>query len=104
MSIDRGDRDRAAPTGTGPLNLGGKLKAQENFLNFPALFRVYSHRMPDYRIYTLIHANKIAGPPRLITCASDQAAIREAKTHLTDRDIEIWEGSRVVTRLKPTDK
>jgi hypothetical protein len=35
--------------------------------------------MPEYRLYTLIAGNRIAGPPRLIDCDNDQAAIKEAK-------------------------
>jgi hypothetical protein len=59
--------------------------------------------MPEYRIYTLLRANEIAGPPTELQCASDQEAIAEAKKLLDGFDLEIWQDARVVTRLQPSD-
>jgi hypothetical protein len=59
--------------------------------------------MPDYRMYTL-KDGKIAGPPQIATCDSDQQAIDQAKQLLNGHDIEVWELARVVIRLQPADK
>jgi hypothetical protein len=56
--------------------------------------------MPDYRLYTLKNDGHIAGPPKILQCADDQEAIAEAKKLLDGLDIEIWQGARVVIRLK----
>jgi hypothetical protein len=60
--------------------------------------------MPEYRIYTLSAGNRIAGPPRLIDCDNDQAAIKEAKQLINGKYLEVWQGARCVTRLRPADK
>jgi hypothetical protein len=59
--------------------------------------------VPQYRIYTLKNGNQIVAPPDVIECASDQEAIAEALTMLDGLDIEVWQGVRVVTRLRPGD-
>lgn len=61
-----------------------------------------SGSMPDYRLY-LVDGNRIIGPPTIITCASDKAAITAARERHTLHDIEVWEGARCVTRLKAPD-
>jgi hypothetical protein len=60
--------------------------------------------MPEYRIYTLSDGNKIAEPPRVVTCDNDQEAIEQATQLLDGHDIEVWAGARVVSRLRPADK
>lgn len=61
--------------------------------------------MPDYRFYNLkSNSNDIVGPPKILQFAGDQEAIAEAKKLLDGLDIEIWDGARVVIRLKPSDK
>jgi len=37
-------------------------------------------------------------------CASDKEAIEEANELLADRDVEVWQGPRIVIRLKPTHR
>lgn len=59
--------------------------------------------MPQYRIYTLLSGNKIVGATRIITCETDAQAIERARSFLENRDIEIWQGARVVARLQPRD-
>jgi hypothetical protein len=44
--------------------------------------------------------NKIAGPSEELTCDDDQQAIQHAKQWLDGHDLEVWQGARVVTRLK----
>lgn len=60
--------------------------------------------MPDYRLYSMSSGNKAAGPPQIVQCASDQEAVAAGKGLLDRLDIEIWQGARVVARLKPSDK
>jgi hypothetical protein len=55
--------------------------------------------MPSYRIYRLAD-NHIVGIPEIVKRESDQAVIEYAKEILDGRDIEIWDGPRVVIRLK----
>ena len=57
--------------------------------------------MPEfYRIYTLTEHNKIAGPSQDVICQNDQEAIQQAKQWLDGHDLEVWQGPRLVTRLK----
>lgn len=45
----------------------------------------------------------MAGPATVVDYSSDQAAIERAKAVLDGLDIEVWQGSRIVTRLQATD-
>lgn len=57
--------------------------------------------MPDYRIYQLQAApNRIVGSPTIVTYKTDAEAIEHARRLLDSHDIEIWEGVRVVIRLR----
>ena len=56
--------------------------------------------MPEYRVYMLTDDNKIAGASEEVTCDDDQQAIQYAKQWLDGHDLEVWQGARVVTRLK----
>jgi hypothetical protein len=56
--------------------------------------------MPDYRIYTLTTEGHIAGLPHVITCDTDQAAIEAGRDLLAEHDLEVWEGPRLVIRIK----
>jgi len=60
--------------------------------------------MPEYRIYTLESGNRLVAPPDVIECDSDEGAVIEARILLDDLDVEVRQGSRVVVRLRPTDK
>jgi hypothetical protein len=57
--------------------------------------------MPTYRLYTLTSECHIAGPPNIVDCYDDQAAVVRAKQALDGHSIEIWNGSRLVGRLNP---
>jgi hypothetical protein len=57
--------------------------------------------MPDYRVYALNKAGRIAGAPTVITCDEDQAAIEAAKLLIAEQEIEVWEGARIVARIEP---
>jgi hypothetical protein len=59
--------------------------------------------MHEYRIYTLNDDNRIAGPGVVAECPSDDVAITAAKAMLNGHAVEVWQGTRVVIRLNPTD-
>jgi hypothetical protein len=52
--------------------------------------------MPNYRFYT----GHQQIDPLVIDFASDQEAIDKAKRLLSGLDIEVWQGARVVIRLR----
>jgi hypothetical protein len=56
--------------------------------------------MQQYRIYTLLSDNKVAGPATEIECSSDEEAISQAEKFVNGLDIEVWQGARLVTRLR----
>ena len=59
--------------------------------------------MPVYCIYTLLDCNTIATTPSELECASDKEAIEGANALLYRYDVEVWQGPRIVIRLKPTN-
>ena len=60
--------------------------------------------MPHYHIYSLSVDNNIFGRPEVVNCDSDQEVIAHAKARLDGLDVEVWDGPRIVIRLKSTDK
>jgi hypothetical protein len=60
--------------------------------------------MPEYRIYVLSTPEKIGGPALNIICDSNEEAISRAAENLRDGDyVEIWQGARLVRRLRSED-
>jgi hypothetical protein len=59
--------------------------------------------MPDYRVYTLLKPDKIAGRADVVTCATDAEAVVKARRFLQSNDIEVWQGARMVGRLNARD-
>jgi hypothetical protein len=57
--------------------------------------------MPEYRFYTLGKDSRVVGAPMVLKCQDDQAAVDKAKQFLDGRVIEIWNLTRLVTRLDP---
>jgi len=55
--------------------------------------------MPEYRLFTFNDAGHITGPAAVIQCADDDAAIKEAQQLLDGKDIEVWQGQRIVAHL-----
>jgi hypothetical protein len=55
--------------------------------------------MLEYRIYQLDGRNNIVRPPEIVTCEDDLEAVQLIDGH----DLEVWQGARVVRRLKPTE-
>jgi hypothetical protein len=60
--------------------------------------------MPDYRFYSVTKDGHIAGPPLVVECADDEAAVKEAKQLVDGRVIEIWQRARRVKYLTPGKK
>lgn len=56
--------------------------------------------MPDYGFFEIEADGHIRRPARILTLPSDADAIERAKRLVGARDIEIWDGCRVVTRIK----
>jgi hypothetical protein len=56
-----------------------------------------------YRIFEYTITRQMASM-RLMTCASDEEAIEQAKTMLDGRDLEVRQGFRIVIRLQSKDK
>jgi hypothetical protein len=56
--------------------------------------------MPDYRIYTMTKGAHVKGALAIITCDSDQEAIRQAEQMVDGHDVELWDGGRFVNRIK----
>jgi hypothetical protein len=60
--------------------------------------------MANYRIYVLDKDDHVREPPQVVECPDDEAAVEKAAQLLNGRAIEIWDHSRRVVRLEPTDK
>lgn len=60
--------------------------------------------MPEYRIYTVKKDGHLQGPPKVVECPNDLAAVNEAKQLLDGLIIEVWEGPRIVMRLDPDQR
>ena len=56
--------------------------------------------VPNYRISVLSEEGDISAPPRITTGDTDQEAIQQALQWVNGRDVELWEGPRLVTRLR----
>jgi hypothetical protein len=56
--------------------------------------------MPDYRIYSITQDNHIASTPVTIVCDDDTTAVQQSQKLLDHNDIQLWQGRRLVTRLK----
>jgi hypothetical protein len=59
--------------------------------------------MDAYRIYVLDRGAHIVDPPRIIECADDDDAIRQARQYLDGKELEIWDRARFVARLTPNE-
>jgi hypothetical protein len=60
--------------------------------------------MPNYRVYTVIRSDKVAGRADVVTCATDAEAVVKARQFLQSNDLEIWQGARMVSRLNAQDR
>jgi hypothetical protein len=60
--------------------------------------------MPEYRLYAITGGERhYEGPRKVIRCDNDKAAIKAAEQWAREREVEVWEGSRFVSRLQPRE-
>jgi hypothetical protein len=60
--------------------------------------------MPNYRIYAFSHDGHIAAPATIVDCVDDQEAIVKAGQALNGKDVELWEGRRLVARFPRSER
>ena len=56
--------------------------------------------MREYRIYVVNQDNNVDGPPAIVSCDNDELAVQKACYFVHGRDVELREGTRLVTRLR----
>lgn len=54
-----------------------------------------------YRIYALEQDARIARPPVIIDCDSDEEAVARAAALLDGKTLLVWERARLVARIEP---
>lgn len=52
--------------------------------------------MQTYRLYFLDQGAHTSTPPIVLECADDHEAVRQAKQHITGKEMELWRGTRLV--------
>jgi hypothetical protein len=57
--------------------------------------------MTVYRVYKLREDGRISGPPHVIDCRDDEAAMRQARHLLEGHVREVWDLARFVGRIDP---
>ena len=60
--------------------------------------------MAVYRVYRLRDDGRISGPPHVIDCRDDEAAMRETRRLLAGYVCEVWDLARFVGRIDPVRK
>jgi hypothetical protein len=58
----------------------------------------------NYRFYVLDKDDHVTEPPHVFEWPDDDAAVEKAAQLLNGRVIEVWDHSRLVSRLEPADK
>ena len=58
--------------------------------------------MTVYRVYKLREDGRVSGPPNVIDCRDDEAALREARRLFRGHLREVWDLARFVGRIDPT--
>ena len=58
----------------------------------------------NYRFYVLDKDDHVREPPHVFECPDDAAAVEQAVQLLNGQVIEVWDHSRLVSRLEPPDK
>jgi hypothetical protein len=53
--------------------------------------------MPEYRLYQFTKDNHIRAAPIVLTFASDDEAVQQARQLVDGYDIEVWDGERMVS-------
>ena len=60
--------------------------------------------MPEYRFYAITKDGHIDSPPINRDLPDDGGALKAAKELINGRDIEIWQGTRIVAYVVPDQK
>jgi hypothetical protein len=58
--------------------------------------------MTEYRLYRVDDEGHIQGPPVIVSCDDDDAAIAQAKQYVDGVSIEVWDRARRIVRI-PVD-
>jgi hypothetical protein len=53
----------------------------------------------EYRLYFIEANGHIAQPAKVLHCRDDQSVVKEAAAFIDGRDVEIWQGGRVVAYI-----
>ena len=56
--------------------------------------------MPDYKLYLLDQGGQIAGAPEHFQATDDDAALAEARQRRKSGSAELWQGRRLVQRIR----
>jgi hypothetical protein len=59
--------------------------------------------MNDYRIYKVDRSRKTTGPPYIVRCEDDDAALMLARLIADDQAREVWEGARRVASISAAE-
>jgi hypothetical protein len=59
--------------------------------------------MTEYRLYRIDKEGHVDGPPVVVICENDDAAIAKAKQHVDGVAIEVWDLGRRVAVLPSVD-
>jgi hypothetical protein len=59
--------------------------------------------VPTYRVFVMLDARQILGPPTDMECDSDDDAVSRARQLLDGHDLELWQRERFITRLVRKD-
>jgi hypothetical protein len=57
--------------------------------------------MTVYRVYKLREDGRVSGPPHVIDCRDDEAALREARRLFRGHLREVWDLARFVGKIDP---
>jgi hypothetical protein len=61
--------------------------------------------MPEYCIYVVTGGQRhYSGPRKIIHCADDKEAIQAAEQWMDQHEVEVWENTRFIARLRPRGK
>jgi hypothetical protein len=60
--------------------------------------------MAVYRVYRLRDDGRVSGPPHVVDCRDDDAAMQEARRLLKGHVREVWDIARFVGRIDPAGK
>ncbi len=55
--------------------------------------------MALYRVYTLEYDAHISRPAQIIECADDAEAVEKTRQLRDGKDLELWDGGRLVARF-----